>query len=449
MKNIIISSLLTLFIVIDALFAQGKNLSLEESKELAFRNNYSAKNSRLEIEASRQVKKSVFTNFFPGISAGGAAFRANENMMEIKTEGGNLPVYDGNPINLFTPTQFAYLPGSTMGLLKKGTFGAVNAVQPVFMGGRIYNGYKLAGVGEEVSELKDKLARNEINIKTEEQYWRLVSLDEKMKTITKYEELLRRLLLQVEDAYKSGVVMKNDLLKVKLKLSEVLLNRSRLDNGRKLAAMAFCQYIGVPYDSTLVLTDKLTAPDLPETYYIDKDQAVKKRTEYALLEKSVEAEHLQTKLKLGEYLPQAAVGASGIYMKIDENKSNSLGMIFGMVQVPISGWWGGSHTLQERSVKEEIAQNNFKNNSELLLLQIEKSWQDLTDAYKQYMLSEESLKQAEENLSVNNDSYTNGLINVSDLLEAQAMQQQSQDQLTEAESNYIIKKTAYLQSTGR
>ncbi|MDP4197904.1 MAG: TolC family protein, partial [Bacteroidota bacterium] len=154
MKNIIISSLLTLFVLIDASFAQGKNLSLEESKELAFRNNYSAKNSRLEIEASRQVKKSVFTNFFPGISAGGAAFRANENMMEIKTEGGNLPVYDGNPINLFTPTQFAYLPGSTMGLLKKGTFGAVNAVQPVFMGGRIYNGYKLAGVGEEVSELK-------------------------------------------------------------------------------------------------------------------------------------------------------------------------------------------------------------------------------------------------------------------------------------------------------
>ncbi len=424
-------------------------LSLERSKELALENNSESRNSRLETEASRQVRRSAFTRYFPNISAGGMVFEAQKNLMEIESEGGNLPVYDGNPTNLQTATQFAYFPSSTMGLLKKGTVGFVNVVQPVFAGGRIVNGNRLASLGVEVSKHKEKLTRDEIISKTEEQYWLIVSLDEKMKTIISYEELLNRLKSQVEDAYKNGLVMRNDLLKVSLKLSEIQLDKSKLSNGKKLAAMAFCQHIGIPYDSTLVLNDKLNIGELPESYYVENSAALKNRTEYALLEKSVEAEDLLTLMKLGEYLPQAGIGLSGMYMKFDESDSRKLGMVYGTVSVPISDWWGGAHELEERSIKEEIAQNNFKNKSELLLLQMEKAWQDLTDAYKQVRLSEESKEQAEENLKVNTDSFDNGIITISDLLEAQSLLQHAEDQLVDAKSNYIVKKTTYIKVTGR
>jgi outer membrane protein TolC len=433
---------------INQIFAQ-RVLTLEESKQLALQNNASSKNSKLEIENSRQISKSAFTNYFPNISAGGLVWNAQESLMEMEMKGGNLPVYDGNPVNLQHPTQFAYFPSSTIGLLKQGTIGYINALQPIFTGGRIIYGNKLASLGEDVSELKDKMTKDEILLKTEEQYWLIVSLEEKSRTINKYEELLNRLLLQVEDAYKSGIVLKNDVLKVKLKLSEIQLNKSKLENGRKLATMAFCQHIGISYDSSLVFKEELEIPDLPQSYFIDKNEALKNRTEYSLLEKSVEAEKLQTKMKRGEYLPQVGVGASAMYLKFDESKDRTLGMVYGTVSVPISGWWSGSYELQERNIKEEIAENNFKNNSELLLLQIEKAWQDLNDAYKQYLLSKESKTQAEENFKVNEDSYKNGISTVSDLLEAQALLQQTQDQLTEAKANYLVKKTTYLQATGR
>jgi outer membrane protein TolC len=376
-------------------------------------------------------------------------FRAQKGLMEITNAGGNLPVYDGNPANLHSATQYAYFPSSTTSIMEKGMVGFINAIQPIFAGGRIYNGNRLASLGEEVSEFKNKMTADEVNLKTEEQYWQIVSLEEKQKTIDKYEELLNRLLVQVKEAFNSGLVMKNDVLKVKLKLNEVLLNKSKLENGRKLAAMAFCQYIGIPYDSTLTLSDNLTIKENPQNLFVENSEALMKRTEYSLLEKSVEAEKLRTKMKLGEYLPQVSIGVNGMYMKFDENKDRTLGMIFSTVSVPISSWWGGSHELEERSIKEEIAENDFKNNSELLVLQIEKAWQDLSDAYKQYLLSEESKVQAEENMKVNDDSYKNGLSNVSDLLEAQALLQQTQDQLTDAKANYVVKKTTYLQVTGR
>ena len=446
MKNNILIIAIMLYVNIS--FAQ-KSLTLEETKQLALQNNAEIKNGALEIEASRQTRKAAVTKYFPSISASGAMFEAQKNLMEISTQGGNLPVYDGNPANLRSASQFAYMPASVMGLMKSGTFGMITAVQPIFTGGRIWNGNRLAGLGEDVSEYKNKLVQNEVILKTEEQYWFIASLNEKYKTIQRYEELLNKLQVQVEDAFASGVVSRNDLLKVKVKHSEVLLNKSKLENGKKLATMAFCQYIGIPYDSTLVPADTLSVAGLPQSFFVDHAEALKNRSEYNLLLASVRAEELQSNMKLGEYLPQVAVGVSGLYMKLDESKDRTLGMAFGTVSIPISGWWEASYALQERSIKEQIAQNTMKDNSELLLLQMQKAWQDLTDAYKQIHLSEEAKSQADENLKVNQDSYNNGLSNLSDLLEAQATSQQLLDALTDAKSSYALKKTNYLQITGR
>jgi len=448
MKKLQIIILLLISLWANQVYAQNA-LTLEECKILALENNRKAKNSKLEIKAARQVKKSALTNYFPSISASGIKFESEKSLMEIESEGGDLPVYDGNPDNLPDADMFAYFPSSTMGIMKEGTIGYINVVQPIFAGGRIINGNKLASLGEKVAKSMDKLTKDEIILKTEEYYWQIISLEEKSRTIEKYEEMLNSLLKQVEDAYNFGIVMKNDVLKVKLKRSEILLNKSKLNNGINLAQMAFNQYLGLPLDSTLILENESVTIEPPNDLYLENSTVLKNREEYKLLEYSVKAEKLQTKIKRGEYLPQAGIGVSYQYLKFDEAKERTFGMIYGTVSVPISGWWGGSHELQNRHLKESIAKNNLTNNSELLLLQMEKSWRDLTDAYTQYMLSEESIIQAEENMKVNDDSYNNGLITVSDLLEAQALLKQAEDQLTDAKTNYLIQRTKYLQVTGR
>jgi outer membrane protein len=424
-------------------------LSVEECRQLALRNSTASKNGKLDKALSRETRRSALTNYFPNVSAGGMMFQAQKGLMEMNTSGGNLPVYDGNPAHLGRATQFAYMPASTIELMKNGTIGYVNIVQPIFAGGRIINGNKLAALGEEVSDLQERLVRNNTSLTTEEQYWQLASLAEKQGTVQGYMELLDGLLRQVQDAYSSGLCTRNDLLKVQLKRSEVVLNKSKLDHGMTVARMAFCRHLGIPYDSTLVLKDTLTAGDPPPTYQVDNKLALKSRAEYTLLLASLRAEELQTRMKLGEYLPQAGVGISGMYMKLDEGKSRTLGLVFGTLQVPISAWWDASYVLEGRSVKEEIARNNFKENVELLELQMEKTWRDLTDAYLQVQLSYEARLQAEENVRVSRDGYANGIVTISDVLEAQAMLQQTSDQRTDAKAVYRTKVVTYLQMTGR
>ncbi|MBE62170.1 MAG: hypothetical protein CMB89_07390, partial [Flammeovirgaceae bacterium] len=244
--------------LIGGVLVYGQNtLGLEESKEKALQNNVAMKNSALEVKAMQEVKKNAQTAYFPKVSASLFAMKALDPLVEIDVPGGNLPVYDGDPANLATATEFAYFPGLNLGVLEEAQVAAVNLVQPLYTGGRIANGNKLAQLGVDVKEKQLDMTEDQVLLQTEQQYWLIVSLQEKEKTIAKYEELLNSVEKQVNDAYNAGLILKNDLLKVQLKKSELQANKSQLKNGKKLATMQFCQTIGIEYDSTLILSEDL------------------------------------------------------------------------------------------------------------------------------------------------------------------------------------------------
>ena len=108
-----------------------------------------------------------------------------------------------------------------------------------------------------------------------------------------------------------------------------------------------------------------------------------------------------------------------------------------------------SHAIKERHIQEQIAANDLKNNAELLTLQIQKAWDELVEAYAQIGVANVTVQQAEENLKINQDNFHAGTVNVSDMLEAEAMVQQAQNQLIDAQTAYKTKRVAYLQATGK
>ncbi|NWJ52665.1 MAG: TolC family protein [Bacteroidetes bacterium] len=441
--------MITVFILgFSSIVSAQTRYSLEQCKTLALQNNVMVRNSNLEIEASKQVKKSAFTNYFPKVSATGMVFRFNDPLVKFSMPGGNLPVYDGNMANLAAATQFAYFPGISLSMLDKMNMGSVTAVQPVFAGGRIVTGNKLAQLGVDVNNSRLVLSKNEVALNTEEKYWQIVSLHEKMKTLHSVELLLDTLYRQANNAYQAGLINRNDVMKVSIKQSELQINRIKLENGIKLATIAFSQYVGIPYDSTTVLSDMLTIEKPPYTIYVDANQVLSSREEYKLLQQSVKAEELQTQLKIGEYMPEVGIGAGALYYDyMDKGTTNA--MAFASVKIPISDWWGASHTVKERKAKEQMVRNTSRNNSELLVIQIQKTWNDLDEAYKQIEVAKKTIKQAEENLRINSNNYKGGIVNISDMLEAQAILQQANDQLTDARANYKVKFVTYLQVTGR
>ncbi len=423
--------------------------SLDQCKSMALQNNAEVKNKLLDVKASEEVKKAAFTKYFPQVEATALMFKVDKPLLEMEIPGGNLPVYDGNPANLLTATQFAYFPGGSISMLENGTIGFATATQPLFAGRRISTGNKLANLGIEVSQLQLKTTENEIALETEKQFWQIVALNEKLKTLERYIALVDTLHKEVNDAWQAGLITRNDLLKVELKQNELKMNKLKLTNGIMLAKMALCQYIGVVYRPDVDFSDNLANIQSPERVYVDHQSALANRAEYQLLQKSTEAEKYQTKMQRGEYLPQVGVGVGAQYLDIMDGDGTSYGMVFGTVNIPISGWWEASHKMKERRLKEEQNRNLVADNTEKLLLQMQQARNTLDEAYQQVQLAEVSIRQAEENLKVNRDNYEAGMINVSDMLDAQAQLQQSHDQYTDAVTRYLTAKVNYMQVTGR
>ncbi len=446
MKNIILYIILGLILVNVPLNAQ--NIKLDSAKILALENNKRIKDAQFKLKASEKVKENAFTNYFPKVEASGFALRSSDYLLDIQTPEMNLPIYDGNPANLPNATQFAYVPSLNIQSLDYVNTAMVTATLPIYAGGRIRNGNNLAQLGVGINQDQLNLSTDQALTTTEGYYWNLVALNEKKITLHNYEKLLLRLQKEVQDYYDAGLINKSDLLKVKLELNKIEVNKLELNNGIEMLKMVFCQHIGIAYNQSFNVNDSIVSVLPPESYFLATERALVNRNEYKMLNKAIEAEELQKKMALGEYLPQLAVGASGLYLDAFE-QNNSYGLAFATLSIPISDWWGGSYKLQEHEIKIKIAQNNLEEKSQLLQLQISKAYKDLIVSYKQINIAKTSLKQSFEYQKELEDTFDAGITSTSDLLEARALTQQARDTLIDAKSQYKIMVANYLLVVGR
>lgn len=424
----------------------AQTLTLDSCKQLTLTNNKKIIEAKLKVDESEQVKKQAFTKYFPQVMGGAMAMKVDDYLIKQEIPAANLPVYDGNPANIGTATQFAYFPGMDLNMFDYANVGYIAAIQPIYMGSQVRNGNKLAALGQDISSYKLVLSEEEALLKTEEQYWTLVSLKKKMNTIESYEKLLNNLYEDVSVSYDAGLIGLADLLKVELKQNELYADKIRLQNGIDLVSMALCQNMGISYSPSIIFESEELITIMDENILLNPDTAYQKRQEYKMLKKAIVSEGLQKKLARGESMPQLAVGVQGLYLDMLDDQATR-GLAFVTLNVPISGWWGGSHKIKEHQIKIDIAENRLAETSELFVLQIEKARKDLTESHNQIAISKKSVKQVKEHLKVTRDNYEAGLINTSDMLEAQAMYQKAEDNYSDALCTSKIRLAYYKKAT--
>jgi len=435
-----------------AMGATAQTYTLEQLKDSALHNNFAIRKARFDINAAQQQRREAFTKYFPNVSATGLWFNANKGMAETTiTPSELMPQSLGQVLAQKLPQQvLADLANPiNVSMLKNGTIGGVTAVQPVFAGGQIINGNRLAKVGENVSRLQLLLSENEVEKITEQYFWQLISLQEKMKTIEAVEALLADISKDVDVALKAGVAMRNDLLQVQLRQNDVASQKLTLRNATSVIKLLLAQYCGLHAGDTWNVEYTYVDPTSTENSSLSPfHSSLPNLPEYQLLTQQVRATDLQHKMEVGKNLPSVGVGAGYNYHNLLDN-DHTFGMIFATVSVPISEWWGGSHAIKRKKIEHEKAQAQLADNSELLMIRMQKAYNDVEEARQQLDIAQRSIEQAEENLRLNRNFYQAGTSKMSDLLEAQLLYQQARDKQTDAVANYHNKLLEYRQATGQ
>jgi outer membrane protein TolC len=423
--------------------------TLQQIKDSALQNNIAVRSARYDIEAAQQQRKEAFTKYFPNISGKGFWFNANKGMAQTTI----------NPADFISPelqsTLATMFPAEVLGalvspvdisMLKNGTVGSLTAVQPVFAGGQIINGNKLAKVGEDVSRLQLQLSEQEVEKTAEQYFWQLASLQEKMKTVDAVDTLLRDIHKDVDVAVRAGVALPNDRLQVEIRQNDIESQKLKLANAISIVRLLMTQYCGLRDTSfSITYQTDVSSPLLTKQ---DHQQALLSTAEYQLLGKQVEATSLQKKLAVGQNLPSVAVGAGYNYHNLLDN-DHHFGMVFATVSLPISDWWGGSHAIKRKAIAYQKAQEQQADNAELLKIRMQNAWNGVEESYQQLQITQKSIVQAEENLRLHRNYYQAGTCRMSDFLEAQLLYQQACDKHTDAFAAYQNKLLEYRQAVGQ
>ncbi len=425
-----------------------QQLTLQQVRELAVANNIVTRSADNALIQAQEQQKEAKTNYFPQVNAVGVGFKTNVDMIKA-----NIATNEVIPSSLaqLIPTELAVkIPANIpVNMVDHGLMVGVTAVQPLYMGGQIINGNRLAKVNVEAKQLQSQTSKKSVLLQAEQYFWQIITLKEKQKTLDVVGDMLSNLEKDASVAVKSGVGMRNDLLSVQLKQNEVESARLKLDNGLKLARLVLAQYIGMENKDIDVSPDGdlLQMPVYP-AIKVDHNQAVNELPEYQLLQKDVEATNLQYKLEIGKRMPSLGIGAGYSYYNMGKGTNNNFASMFVTMSIPISGWWGGSHAIKRSKLVEDNAREQLAINTQLLKIRMQKDWNDLDDAYKQLELSRKSIEQSKENLRLNSDYYHAGTVTMNDLLIAQQQYQQCRDRYTDAYSQLQLKMVEYRQSIG-
>ena len=457
-----------------------RTLSLDSCRALALRNNKQLNISKLKQDVARNTHKATKTKYLPKVDAAGSYLFTSREISLLNDEqkntlpnlGTNLAAGLGGNANATmtdlvqkgiitmqqatalgellnnTTTSVATALNEVGNQLKdafhtdtRNIFTATISVrQPIYMGGAITAANKMAEIGEE-------LAYNNINTMTQatihaidQAYWLVVSLKQKDALASQYLQLTEKFSDDVKKMIREGVCTKADGLRVDVRVNEAEMAKTQVEDGLVLAKMYLCQLCGIPMEEDITLEDEGKA-SLGTTEYIptiDKEMAMGNRPELRMLQNTIDLSKESTKLIRSAFLPQVA--ALGGYTLSNPNVFNGFQRKFGglfhvgvMVRVPIWSWHEGRYKVNAAKAATNIAEMELQDAREKVDLQVSQSAFKVKEAYKRLAMSTKNLERAEENLRCANLGFSEGVMQITEVVAAQTAWQQAHSQKIDAE----------------
>ena len=434
--------LLTFVVTVSCMHAQ-RMLTLEECRNLAIQNNKELQISGEKIKMADNEKKAAFTKYFPQLSANGAYMwnQKDINLLDMGALSSSLSSSLGGLAQL---PMIQHLMSGVNDMqhldVQNIWVGNVSLVQPVFMGGKIFNYNQITKFAKQLAESMNNLQLQDLIYKTDETYWQVISLVNKKKLADAYVDLLRKMDSDVTAMIYEGVATEADGLSVKVKLNEAEMAQTKVENGLALTRMLLAQICGLSLEEDLSLADEKLDNFPVETTQASADlnEAFMNRNELRSLDLATKIYKRKERIALAEMLPNVALAAN--YFVTNPNVFNGFKNDFAgmfnvgvMVKVPLSGWWEGTYRRNSAKAETRIKTLEWQDAREKIELQVNQSVYKVNEAGKKLIASSRNMENAEENLRRANFGFEEGVIPALNLMEAQTAWVSARSSLIDAQ----------------
>ena len=220
------------------------------------------------------------------------------------------PDIDATVMDVFTKDNKL---SETSKLQMKGTYMAgISLSLPIYAGGRITTGNKLADIGVEVQKIQSEKIRRDIIYDADKAFYTFLATRSKVDVIKSYIIQMDSLMAMTKRSVDVKMATNSDLLRIDSKRSQMEYNLKKAMNGVELCRMSLCAVLGVDINTPVEIDDS----ELKSLTSLEDDSItggtagnIAERPEYQLLLQNIKVKELEIKQARASYLPTFALSA--------------------------------------------------------------------------------------------------------------------------------------------
>ncbi len=423
---------LIIFLMGTIVLAQQNPLTLEESLKIGLKSSKEIKLSESAVTSANAKLTEISSNLYPQLSVG---FNYN-HLSEV-------PVQFSSPI-------FSATGGAIDALYANATI-----EQPLFTGLKLLSLRNAAEYGKEAALVQSSQTINEKAFTIHMSFWNLYRTEKLVKVLRENIAGLEKHLRDTELFFQNGLVTKNDLLKLKVRVSETRTQLIETENAFEIARAIYNKNLGFSLSQKTEISVENFEDNLTEYGYSQiLEEAINSRSELVSNKyQSLAAEEKITAAK-STWFPQIGAFGSFNYLKVDgtqllKSDWTNFWMVGVNVKWNIWDWWKTSSVAEQAEQQYNQVQLYSQILKENIEIEVYKNHLQLQSEASKVKVSKLRVESAEENYRIINDKYETQLVTSTELIDADSELLNAKTKLITSYINYKIAKVYLEKSIGR
>ncbi|MGC8747279.1 MAG: TolC family protein [Candidatus Kapaibacteriota bacterium] len=297
---------------------------------------------------------------------------------------------------------------------------------PIFTGFRLENTSRMMELNAKATEFDYESEKTKLLYDVISTYYSIKTLESSVKSVEENIRQVKAHLNDIQNFYNNGMATENDVLKVKVQLSNLELAKIDLENALNLSRVNFCILIGLPATTNIVLTTEIN-PEIVDYADLNKllEIAFKNRPELQAMELRREASQKAIAIARSGWYPQILLGANYYYNRPNQRLMPLQDKFYGTwdfgltLSFDIWNWMSTKYQTQQAEATYYQTDLGYQQLKDGITLEVSQNYFAYIKAKEKIKVSQEAVRQAEENYRVTNEKFKNGLVASSELLDAE------------------------------
>ena len=433
--------LLFLVFTLPAMAQQKLSLTINQAVETGIQNSKALRTSQFKVDAADARASEMNTLRLPSLKVNGSYTRlstVDPTIIPFPASG----IVDDPATGHVTLIPTLYQFGANL----VNSYGVKATLQqPLFTGGKISGASNAADYLSDATKEDYKKDKADILYTIKAAYWNLYRANEFKRFVDENVNQIKSHAKDAENLMKQGMLTSNDLMKVQVQLSDALVRQIDATNGVKMAMYALNNTLGLPLGTEIELASTIQIGDRawdPADQLVEL--ALTKRPDVLGMNARVEAGSSGLTSARGGWWPQIYLIGNYNYMRPNPRIFPTVDQFDKTWDVTLSvsfdiwNWWQTGYQANQAQAQLAQAQEGLSMIKDGVMLEVTQSYLGVNQAKERKAVSEEGVKQAEENYRVMDDKYKLGMTQNSELLDAEVMLLQAKLNLTQSLVDYEL-----------